>query len=158
MTPSAIPEPATKKAPRWMWVALVLSVAINLIIVGMVAAALFHFRGGHGGPGKRFGHYVRSLPDDRRQVLAPLFEQQRAAIRPLRRKARQTRREIRDALQAEPYDRERLVAAHAAATKARSALDQARGEWITKFAESMTVQERRDFLSWRGHRRHRRWQ
>ena len=142
-----------RQAPRWMWIALILSLALNLLIVGMAATAMLHFRKGAG------GNFIQSLSDDRRAVLKPLLAAQRKAVRPLRRKSREARRQAREVLSAEPFDREKLAAAYQAASDARIALDKARGEWLIKLAEAMTTEERREFLEWRGghERQRRRW-
>ena len=155
-------ELAPTRTPRWMWISLVLSVALNLLIVGVVAAAMLHFRGRHGGHEARFVSYVGSLPAERRNVLLAVLEDQQKAIGPLRQQARTARRLVRDALEAEPFVREKLISAFQQASAARAAVDQSRGEWLTTIAEKMTAAERRGFLEWRrrhgprrGHRRDR---
>ena len=147
------------RAPRWMWIVLVLSLALNLLIVGIAAAAMMHFRNGHGGERARFAHYVRQLPDDRQTTLTAALEQQRDQMRPLRQSAREARRRARDAFAAEPFDRQKLAEAYKAASEASMALAAARGEWFTKLATLLTAEERREYLKWqRSHRRPgRRW-
>ncbi|MGI9477092.1 MAG: periplasmic heavy metal sensor, partial [Hyphomicrobiaceae bacterium] len=104
---------AVRRAPRWMWIVLVLSVAINLVIAGMAIAAMLHFGKGRGGLMSRFAHYVETLPDDRRAKLRTMLDEHRDRIRPLRRSLRQARRRARDAFRSEPFVREELAQAYA---------------------------------------------
>ena len=155
-TPEAASAPRT---PRWLWIALILSLALNLLIIGMATAAMMHFRNTQGGPSARFAHYVRQLPKDRRDTLAAVLDQQRAELRPMRRKAREDFRRARRVFAAAPLDADRLAEASRAAAKSRADLVTARGEWFTKFATLLSDKERRDFLEWRQRSRHsrRRW-
>lgn len=156
----ATPEnaaPPTHRAPRWMWITLVLSLALNLLVVGAVAAAMLHFRGRHDGREARFASYLLSLPTDRRDTLKTLLDDQRNALAPLRKQTRDARRNVRLALTKEPFDRAALAAAYEASSAARAALDKARGEWITTMADTMTADERRGFLDWRMRHGPKRW-
>ncbi|MFY0613812.1 MAG: periplasmic heavy metal sensor [Hyphomicrobiaceae bacterium] len=147
-----------RRAPRWMWIVLVLSVAINLVIAGMAIAAMLHFRkGGHGGSMSRFARYVDTLPEQRRSKLRDMLDSHRSRIRPLRRRLRKARRAARDAFKAEPYAREDLAKAYADVAEARIALTKARQALFPNLAELLTVEERREFLRRRHHRRRHRW-
>jgi len=150
-------EPDMRRAPRWMWIMLVASLALNLIIIGMAAATAFHFRKHHRGPMARFDQYIQTLPAKRRDKLKELLEQRRATVRPLRRKARAARRKARRAFTAEPFDRDRLFETYRLASDARIALTKARGDWYAKFAAELSADERRDYIKWRArHRKSRR--
>jgi uncharacterized membrane protein len=160
-TPENEEPPVIRRAPRWMWIVLVVSLALNLIVIGMAAATIFHFRKHHVGPTARFGQYVRTLPSERRDTLRALLDQRQAAVRPLRREARAARRRARRAFAAQPFDRDKLFEAYRSASDARIALIKARGDWFAKFATELSANERRDYLQWRSrHRkfwRRRRW-
>ena len=102
---------------RWGRVVLIASLALNLVVVGLLAGAWIS-GGGKGGPGLRgidraamgLGAYVMALPDEARaQVLAAgglAKGDRRARVRAFR----QTRREMNAILQAEPFDAEALTA------------------------------------------------
>ena len=159
--PTEPPEeaPVRRRAPRWMWVVLVMSVAINLVIAGMAVATLLHYRWGPGPGHSRFARFVETLPVDRRENVRKMLQEHRNRIRPLRRTLRRARRQARDVFSAEPFDRDALVAAYADVANARIALTRARQEWFPKLAEQLTVEERRAFLRsrrhWSRHRKHR---
>lgn len=158
MTPtSEMPPdaPIVRHAPRWMWIVLVLSVAINLVIAGMAVATMLHVRKGHGGPMSRFARYVETLPQERRTDLRKMLDAHRGRIRPLRRTLRTARRNARDAFTAEPFARDEMAKASTEVTKARIALTKARQDLFPKVAELLTVAERRQFLRRHRHRRHR---
>jgi uncharacterized membrane protein len=143
-----------------MWAALVLSLALNLLVVGMAAATMFHFRKSHGGDRARFSHYIETLPEDRRQKITAVLSQQRQLIRPLRKQVREARRRAAEAFAAEPFSREDLLRASDEAAEARIALTNARRQWFPRIAELLTAEERREYMKWR-HRHsryhHRRW-
>lgn len=152
MTVTPPNEPAAgaqRRAPRWMWIVLVLSVALNMIVAGMAVAAMLHFHKGHGGKA-RLARYVETLPAERRDKIASALEAHRDRVRPLRRELRRARRRARDAFTADPLDRAALVAAYEQIAKARIALTRARQEWLPELAEMLTLEERRQYL-----RRHR---
>lgn len=157
MTMPSEPALTARRAPRWMWIALVISVALNLLVVGVVAAAMFHFRSRGWDREAGFANYVSSLPAERRTVMSELLEAQRTALRPLRRQSRAARAQVRGSLTNEPFDRTKLDEALNVARQARSALDQARGDWIARIAEQMSAEERRGFTNWRDRHRHGRW-
>ena len=160
--PTEPPEGASvqRRAPRWMWIVLVLSVAINMIVAGMAVATMLHFRKGHGPGHSRFARFVETLPVDRREGVRSMLQEHRDRIRPLRRTLRQARRQARDVFSAEPFDRDALVRAYAAVADARIALTRARQEWFPKLADQLTVEERRAYLRsrrhWSRHRKRRR--
>jgi uncharacterized membrane protein len=159
-TPSAeIPPTATaeRRAPRWMWILLVMSIAFNLLVLGMAAAAFVHFRMGHGGPVSKTTRFIETLPSERQTKLRAIFDERRSRFRPLRRELRQARRRARDAFVAEPYDRDLLVSAYADAAKARMALTKARQAWFENLAQLMTLEERQKYLKMRHRRRGHGW-
>ncbi len=157
--PSEMPQdaPVSRRAPRWMWIVLVLSVAINMIVAGMAVAAMLHFRKGHGPGHSRFARFVETLPADRRENVSGMLEEHRNRIRPLRRTLREARRRVRDTFSAEPFDREALTKAYGEVAEARIALTRARQDWFPKLAELLTVEERRGYLRSRRHGPRHRW-
>jgi len=148
------PTRTFRQAPRWMSILLIVSLALNLAVIGMAVAAVMHWRMSHGGPGTGFSRFVTTLPSTRQQELSSLV-QERDAIRPLRKKARRTRRQARRAFSAEPFDLRKLEQAHTEASNAHIALNKARGEWFVKIAAKLTAEERSAYLEWRrkNHRR-----
>lgn len=145
--------PQKPRAPRWMWILLVVSVALNLIVIGMGIGAIVKFRMHYGGPGAGFARFVKTLPDTRQRELKPLIDE-REAIRPLREAAWRARHDARKAFAAEPFDEQKLRQAYLEASAARQALNDARGAWFVKMSMALSSDERSSYLKWR--RRHHR--
>jgi uncharacterized membrane protein len=109
MMPETNPQIAPSKTPRWVKVALVASLAVNLAVAGVVGGAVL--RHGHDGGDKAgfprdpaFGGYARALSrEDRRAILTEMHNRrpERATIRKDRLK---TFGEVITALKAEPFD------------------------------------------------------
>jgi len=157
MNEASSPPIGRRRAPRWMWIVLMVSLALNLAVVGMALAAAYHWRMAHGGPGAGFSQFVDTLPDQRQSELRTLVDQ-RAAIWPLRKRAWRVRREARKVFAAEPFDLKRLQEVNAEVGAAQNRLNGARGDWFVKMATELTAVERQQYLKWRKkHHRHRRW-
>lgn len=159
------PAPVVRRAPRWMWIVLILSLALNLLVLGVAGGAIWHFRQGHDFPhhgSDGLARYLATLPADRRDEIASLIETERETSRRLRRLSREKRRDLALAFEADPLDADRLDAAARAASDARIALIRQRQEFFSTLAAKLTAAERRAYLEWRQDRRrhgwrHRRW-
>lgn len=108
--------PARKSKPgSWMRVALVISLAINLAVLGMVAGAFLKA----GGPtGHRFavrdlgfGPFSEALSDEDRQALRKAFSDRAPDFRERRLRIREDVAAILAALREEPFDPTVLTAA-----------------------------------------------
>ena len=159
------PAPVVRRAPRWMWIVLILSLALNLLVLGVAAGAIWHFRQGHDFPhhgSDGLARYLATLPPDRRDEIASLIETERETSRRLRRLSREKRRDLARAFEADPLDADRLDTAARAASEARIPLIRQRQELFSAIAAKLTAAERRAYLEWRLDRRrngwrHRRW-
>jgi len=144
-----------RQLPRWIWVILIASLAINLFVVGVVARAFWPARYASANQGGGlFGNlmaYTRALPDDRRAAVRQGIdrEPQFAALRPLREELRAARQEAARAFKAEPFDREVFLAAEAQVQAAEVKLRQAVVRMAVDIAARMNAQERAGFLKWR---------
>ena len=144
------------RAPRWMLVLLVSSLALNLLVLGLVGGLMWRTRipqpWAHTVTPNLLG-YASTLPAERRQELWELSDKERQHVRPFRREVRAARQEAVKALSAESFDRQRFLAAHArqmeVETKAREAV---RDLYVT-IAEALTPEERREFQDWRAERK-----
>ena len=147
-----------RRAPRWMWAVLVVSVALNLLIVGGALGAFWYHNRGKGefsGPHRLLRHYAMTLPVERRDALLAVLRADYENVKPLRRKAREARREAIRRFSAEPLDSAAFVAANAKAIEARTALIQAQNRVFPQIAEKLTVEERRTLI--RKMQRFRKW-
>lgn len=147
---------ATRGTPRWMLVALFASLALNLLIVGSVAGAVWRHRGPPiwaSAVTPNLLGYASTLPPERRKHLWERTREERGHIRPFRREVRAAREETVKALIAEPFDREKFLAAQARQAESENRARAAVQDLYVKIADSLTPEERHAFPRWREHRR-----
>jgi uncharacterized membrane protein len=158
MTDAGMPGPGRmRRVPRWLLVALLASLALNLVIVGSVAGAMWRFRKPPpwaSAVTPNLLGYASTLPAPRRKQLWDTTAEERRHIRPFRREVRTAREETVKALVAEPFDKQGFLAAQARQSEAESRARQAVQDLYVKIAEGLTPEERHAFPSWREHRRH----
>lgn len=109
-------DPRATETPRtrtWVRVALVASLALNLLILGIVGGAMLGHRDRppHAalGPGDH-GPYGRALAEADREALRAAIRAEAPRIRETRRAVRQGFRDLLAALRAAPYDHGQVVA------------------------------------------------
>ncbi len=157
-SPVSAPAPAGR-LPRWVWIALIASLAINLFVVGVVARSVWPSRyiaaGGGGGLIGNLMAYTATLPDDRRKAVRQALPNERPmlSVRPLRKDLRAARREAALAFGQEPFSRDAFLAAEARVQSAELKLRQTIVQLAADFADRMTADERAGFIKWRELRR-----
>lgn len=139
---------------RWLAVALLASLALNLALIGATGGFLWR---SHFDPAEaKLGHvvpnlltYTSTLPEERRKQLWQRTAGERRTMQPLRADLRAAREAAIAVLTAETYDRQayadtqaRLLAAD---VKAREAVYKLYGE----IAANLTIEEKRGFRDWR---------
>ena len=142
--------------PRWMLVALFVSLAVNLLVVGSLAGAVWRHRVPRALTSVVIPNllgYASTLPTERRKQLEQQTRDERGHIRPFRREVRAAREETIKALVAEPFDRDRFLAAQARQAEAENRARSAVQDLYVKIADSLTPAERQAFPLWREHRR-----
>ncbi|MEZ5843035.1 MAG: periplasmic heavy metal sensor [Hyphomicrobiaceae bacterium] len=147
-----------RRAPRWMKIALVVSLAFNLLAVGVVARTAWHLRHqlGFGEAESRgFQSFVRRLPAERRDEVRAIIEPRRAMLRDLRREMREARAKVRGLFVAEPFDATAFRAAHAGMVAAETRLREASQGVFPDIAEKLSAEDRRRLADWRERRQ--RW-
>jgi uncharacterized membrane protein len=148
-----------RDAPRWVKGALFGSLAVNLLVLGLGAGAMWHVRTGQAvGGGNLYGNLVafsQTLPASRRNDLGALIgdTRQQPEMRAQRQAVRAARQDVMRLFKADPFDvaafREAETRAAAAEARLREFVDgQAAG-----IAKQLTVSERAAFLKWRESRR-----
>ena len=136
----------------WLRWALIASLALNLIFVGLVAGAAYRFAGGPGVEGRAGGHlarsyatpYVRALPRDARRALFRGMRQGDHAI-PSRAARRAIYEQVLTALRAEPFDADAVAAL--VRQQGRIALDlqtAAEGAWLAQVSD-MSASQRANY-------------
>ena len=141
------PPAAPRRAPVWMRVTLVLSLAFNLLIVGIVAGALASGRAG--GPPRivdlSLGPLTRALSDEDRAAIGEALRN-REGFRPPRPVQRMAAaRDLKQALIAEPFDRAELARLLDAQRSRAAEVFEAGQDALLDQLEAMTPEERRAF-------------
>lgn len=129
MTSPGAADTPVRRWPRWMGIALVASLACNLLVVGALAAAAWrHHRHGPMPPFRGQAtvlDFATTLAPARRQALREMTLAERTAVRPYRAELRRARAAAREVLLAQPFDAERFKLAQqqvlSAETRARIA-------------------------------------
>jgi uncharacterized membrane protein len=145
-------------APRWLVLALVASLAVNLVIVAATATSLWRHRlqlepAGAPHLAPNLLGYASTLPPDRRKQLWALTEEQRAIVRPQRRALRAARDDSLKVLVNEPFDSQSFHAAQERLLVADRAAREAVYKLYLQIAANLTKEERQGFLRWRENRR-----
>lgn len=156
MNPPAPPQ-AVRRAPRWVWIVMFVSLAINLLILGGAAGAVWHFRYsralGEGAAPHHFGAFVATLPRAKRERIDAILGAQRDEVRKLRQTVRQARSGVVEAFKTEPFDKERFRALNLNYIEARRRLHEARAKVYPDVVAILDASERKAFLRWRHWRR-----
>lgn len=143
MSETVTPTPAKSRVNRWLAVALIASVAINLGFAGFGAVRFFKYKEFSERRGWQIEDQVaRRLPDNAAQAFRQAFEEGRkgGSI-----SHHQMRRDLAVALGAEPYDHNRLAAV---LDEHRRRLDQLQAGMqagMLAAADAMTPEQRQEF-------------
>jgi uncharacterized membrane protein len=141
--------------PRRLKYALIASLALNLLVLGTVAGAMYTFhrhpppRMGYG-PHQDFGlmGLTRTLPEERRKEMRKKLREDREKLRPLVEELRALRRDAATKLAADPFDSAALKAAFDVAGEKDRAVREAAITAFLAHAEQLTPEERRRLADW----------
>jgi uncharacterized membrane protein len=155
-------EAAGRFAGVSLRVALMASLALNVLIIGAVAGAFLmgphHGWHGHGFKGAGLSGFARTLPPERSEIIRQRLESNRAVLDPLRKEEQEARDAARSVLMTEPFDVEKFKAALSHAVDADEKEKRARMTLFAETAASLTPDERRQLHNWfeqrRAHRHH----
>ncbi|HET7845739.1 MAG TPA: periplasmic heavy metal sensor [Xanthomonadales bacterium] len=152
----------TTSDPRFRWV-LLLSVALNLLLAAVVGSAWLHHRGGGHGIGgsvrlPRGEVLEKALPEADRPALRAAYDRHRDDVRAKLGPLWEARREVRDALAAEPFDASRAATALATLREREGAVAAAVHGLLVDLSGSVSPEGRAAIakLSSTRHGRHRR--
>ncbi|MEM9708422.1 MAG: periplasmic heavy metal sensor [Pseudomonadota bacterium] len=147
--PAPPPQPPQTRSPVWMRLLLVASLGVNLLIVGMVAGAVFS--GGGQGPGRDaardFGNspFFRALgPDERRQMLGD-FRSERRSFREGRKDIGNRFEALLNAIRADEFDAETVTTLLDDQREALLNLQGVGERLLIKLVSEMSVEERRAY-------------
>lgn len=131
-------------------VTLLTSLALNALFLGGLVSAFFRHGAESTSGRQNLGAYVSTLPKGRGDAILKRADERRRSVGPLRRDARQARDDALSALTTEPFDRERFIAAETRLIEAENVLRLAQRDILADIAASLTPEERRAYLRWRG--------
>lgn len=135
--------------------ALLVSLAVNALFIGGLFSAVVRHNaqpfGQAGGPAqKSLGAYVSTLPVERKDAIWQRSTDKRRLMNASRRDVRQAREDALVALTAEPFDKERFLTAETRLIEAERTARLGQRDVLVEIAGSMTPEERRAYLRWRG--------
>lgn len=133
---------------RSLRIALLGSLALNLLCIGLIGGALF--KGPPHRPHTEFGliGFSRTLPADRAAVLRDTLAPHRPQFRELRQTARAARLEATDALVADAYDKEKVRASLVKVDDAETKMRLMISNLFVDAGEKLTPAERRELAEW----------
>lgn len=145
-TPPAEGPSQGASGPRWVRIALAVSVALNLAVAGLAAGAWLREGPGHGMPrDMSFGPFTEALSDSDRRELRRALGDRASEFREARQQMRADREALLAALRAEPFDPAAVDAAlEAIVRRAGDRLDFGR-DLIAGRILAMTAAERQAF-------------
>jgi uncharacterized membrane protein len=146
-----------QRAPRWMKLALVSSLALNLLILGTVGGSIWAFRHAPSiaarGSGPHLLGFTRTMSGERRFEIWKATRHEVRALRPLRKDVRKARAQAREALVAQPFDKDKFAAAQAHVLEAEVNARREAQKLFVSIAAALTPEERAAFAKWQALRR-----
>ncbi len=141
---------------RTLGIALIISLAINLFVVGAIAVGfLFHQPGREAHSGRAFSYWKarRSLDSETRDKVDAIWREAHPILRTRIRAAGEARREVRRQLRADPLDLKALEASYIELRDRTISAREALKEVLTKVALILNAEQRREYFKQRfGHR------
>ncbi len=153
MTPTNTTAAPRRTAPLWMKTVLVLSLSLNLIIFGAMAARMWygfsfsHMRAMHATGAMLSGArgLIRALPEERRARFREFYNQRRPRIEQSRRAVAEARRRLAEIIARDPFDQKAFDRAleklQTAETRAHELIMSIRADLVRTF----TPEERRAY-------------
>ncbi|MEI9900800.1 MAG: periplasmic heavy metal sensor [Hyphomicrobium sp.] len=153
-----VAAPATGASSRKLRLALMASLALNVLIIGGVASALCFARFGHGGReigtrGTGLLGYARTLPRERSDLIRQKFADAEPNMELLRKGIRDARASARDAVKSESFDQSKLDAALESIVQAEANEKRARVKLFGETVSQLTPEERQSLYDWLQKRR-----
>ena len=146
-----------QRSPRWIKIALVASLALNLLILGTIGGSIWASRHGpavterSGGP--HMLGFTRTLPYERRFEIWKVTRKEVRALRPLRKDVRRARAQARAVLVAQPFDKQKFADAQTRVFEAEMAFRREAQVLFVAIAAVLTPEERAAFAKWQPIRR-----
>lgn len=137
-------------ASRWIYGALLASLMINMLFVGVAAGRMWAHGGWHGAHDHQRGGdgivgFLQQLPEGRRQTLRSSMETTRTEVKAMREDVRKLRQQARKLLSADPFDTAAFSAAMAQVNAVRAKIGERIAKGMSDVAGQMTAEERKAF-------------
>lgn len=154
---------APPRTRRWVWPLLIISLALNLLFVGLMAGSLWR----HGGPGGRHKVFtgaveklMKELPEEKRTIAANLLDQHREGLRPVRQQLREARKAAKEAVVTEPFDKQKAESALSRFREIKTSQHESMHTMIMGLLTELNLEERNKLLEniqagFKARRRHR---
>lgn len=136
---------------NWLRIALIASLAVNLLVIGAAASAMYRIHQHQptlSSVSTNLLAFTSSLPEPRRKQLWSSIREEHSRLRPLRDDVRAARMEWRRALAAEPFDHARFDKAQSSVLEAENKARSEAQRLFNSLATQLTAQERAAFLDW----------
>ncbi len=150
-TPTGPEAPSKPKSGRWLRIALVVSLAFNLLFVGFAGTrAYMHHSGRHHAAGQlgqvmsETRRFIWSLPRERRHELKDLALESREAFRSERENIEEAMRVLAETMAADDFTEESLNAALLELENRAGGLVSRGGETLSLLLLSLSDEERHD--------------
>lgn len=147
---------ATQDAPRrsrLVYPALIVSLALNLLFIGGLAAAAWHFNSRHARGEFGLLAFARQLPVEHQDAFRKQVIDARTSLKDERAAVRNAWLDVNSLLTAEPFDKEKLKGAMAKLREAENLFRSGLNNSFAEIAESVTPEERKLLQAWRDKRR-----
>jgi uncharacterized membrane protein len=141
--------------PRYLYPAFIASLALNLLFIGLFAAAVWHHRRERQLLIQQPGllGFVRELPADRQDAVRDEITAARASMKDLRDGVRKNWVDANALLTVEPFDKAKFTAALAQLRESEDRYKTALNNAMADTAEKLSPDERKLLQSWREKRR-----
>lgn len=145
--PKTPTPPPTKPATsgRWVRILLILSLGLNLLIVGLAAGAAWRHAGDRGGRDFGFGPLSEAFSTEDRRELREAFVERHPDARAERQAMREDLEALITALRAEPFEPIALEAAMTKISQRNAQLLQTGSELVVAQIKAMDATERAAF-------------
>jgi uncharacterized membrane protein len=130
---------------RWLVGGLIGSVIVNLLLIGFIVGriGMMPLPGMSPDPTVGYGRMLRFLPDDRRAVVMPIVRERMHDVLSNLHTLKTEQQAVLDALQADPYDKDKLAAALAALRGTLTSMQESAHRSLVDVAATLTPDERR---------------
>ena len=142
-------DSVNKPAGRSLRVALMVSLALNVLFIGGVASAfVLHHRGHHGHKESGLMGFARTLPAERKDMIKQKIAGEQVNLASLNKAEHDTRVAARSILLEEPFDKDKFKAALDKAVDADAQTKHARMSLLASATSDLSPAERKQLHDW----------